>query len=98
MTSQEKKGYLKLINFLTIIYQKFRWQSFIKIIRLSQELFMSEIQYQNNTKWWCHQWLELDLLKQWSFLGIIPKASQTKFNQIWITRSKDIHVHTPVPK
>ena len=29
-----------------------------------------------------------NLLKPRSFLGIIPKASQTKFHQIWISKSK----------
>ena len=33
-----------------------------------------------------------------SFLGIIPKASQTKFHQIGITKSKVINVQIPVPK
>ena len=33
-----------------------------------------------------------------SFLGIIPKASQTKFHQIRITKSKVIHVQIPVQK
>ena len=40
----------------------------------------------------------LNLLKARSFLGIIPKASQTKFHQIWITKSKVIHVQVPVTK
>ena len=31
-------------------------------------------------------------------LGIIPKASQTKFHQIWITKPKVIHVQVPVPR
>ena len=31
-------------------------------------------------------------------LGIIPKASQTKFHQIRITKSKVIHIQIPVPK
>ena len=59
---------------------------------------MSEFQYQNSTKSWCHQRLGLNLLKPRSYLGIIPKASQTKFHQIWITKSKFIHVQIPVPK
>ena len=59
---------------------------------------MSESQYQNSTKRWCHHWLELNLLKPSSFLGIIPKASQTKFHQIRNTKSKVIHVQIPVPK
>ena len=33
-----------------------------------------------------------------SFLGIIPKVSQTKFYQIQITKSKVIHVKIPLPK
>ena len=59
---------------------------------------MLEFQYQNSTKWWCHQWLKLNLLKPRSFLGIIPKASQTKFHQIRITKSKVIHAPIPIPK
>ena len=31
-------------------------------------------------------------------LGIIPKASQTKFHQIRITKPKVIHVQVPVPR
>ena len=59
---------------------------------------MSEFQYQSSTKWWCHQWLGLNLLKLRSFLGIIPKVFPTKFHQIWIAKSKVIHVQIPVPK
>ena len=33
-----------------------------------------------------------------SFLGIIQKASQTKFHQCQITKSKVIHVQFPLPK
>ena len=33
-----------------------------------------------------------------SFLGIIAKASQNKFYQNWISKSKFIHVQIPVPK
>ena len=33
-----------------------------------------------------------------SFLGIITEASQTKFHQIGIMKSKVIHVQIPVPK
>ena len=33
-----------------------------------------------------------------SFLGIIPKVSQTKFHQIQITKSKVIDVKIPLPK
>ena len=65
---------------------------------LIQELFMSKFQYQNSTKWWCHHWSGLNLLKPTSFLGIIPKVSQTKFRQIRIMKSKVIHVQIPVPK
>ena len=53
---------------------------------------MSEFQYQSSTKWWCHHWLRLNLLKLKSFLGIISKAFPTKFHQIWIAKSKVIHV------
>ena len=42
MTSQE--GVFKIKRVI------FRWQNFIKIERLSQEMFMSESQYQNSTK------------------------------------------------
>ena len=59
---------------------------------------MSDFQYQDSTKWWCHQWLGLNLSKPRSFLGIIPKASETKFRQIRITKSKVIHVQIPVSK
>ena len=37
-------------------------------------------------------------IKPWSFLGIIPKTSSTKFHQIRIARSKVIYVQIPVPK
>ena len=52
-----------------------------KIIKViwTTALFMSEFQYQNSTKWECHQCLELNLLNPRSFLGIIPKVYQTKF-------------------
>ena len=46
--------------------------------RLSQELFMSEFQYQNSTKWWCHQWIGLILLKLRSY-HIIPKFLKPSF-------------------
>ena len=59
---------------------------------------MSEFQYQNSTKWWCHQWLRLKLLKPRSLSGITPKASQIKFHGTRIAKSKIIHVQTPVPK
>ena len=36
-------------------------------------------------------WLGLNLLKPRLFLGIIPKASQTKFDQIQFTKSKVFH-------
>ena len=78
MTSQERVFKIDMRNFY-LSYQRFHWQSFIKIERLSQELFMSEFQYQNSTKWSCHQLLVLNLLKPRSFLGITPKVYQTKF-------------------
>ena len=31
-------------------------------------------------------------------LGIIAKASQTKFHQIWITKPTVIHAQVPVPR
>ena len=34
----------------------------------------------------------------YTFLGTIPKASQNKFHQIRIMKSKVIHVQIPVPK
>ena len=80
---RHKKGCLKLIR---------------SFQQLSQELFMPKFQCQNSTKWWCPQWLGLNLLKPWSFLGIIPKVSQTKFHQIRITKSKIIQVQIPLPK
>ena len=61
-------------------------------------MFLSEFQLQNSTKWWCHQQLGIILLKPRSFLGIILKASQTKFHQIWFSKSKVIHVQISVPK
>ena len=91
-----RKGVNQIIFKLSC--QKFRWQSFVKIERLSQELFMSEFQYQNSSIWWCYQWLRLNLLKPRSFLGIMPKVSQTKFYQIRIAKSKVIHVQIPVSK
>ena len=51
MTSQDKVFEINTIIFL-LSYQKFCWQSFIKIKWLSQELLMSEFEYQNSTKWW----------------------------------------------
>ena len=51
MTSQDNEFKINKIIF-QLSYQKFRWQSFIKIEWLSQELFMSEFEYQNSTKWW----------------------------------------------
>ena len=89
-----KKGCLKLIR----SFFRYHTKSLIKIERLSQGLFIFEFQYQNSTKWWCHQWLGLNSLKPSPFLGITPKASQTKFNQIQIIKSKVIHVQIPVPK
>ena len=44
------------------------------------------------------QWLGLTLSKPRSFLGIIPKASQTKFHQIRITKFEVIHVQIPIQK
>ena len=94
-----KKRCLKLIRlFFSQHTKNFRWQSFIKTERLSQELFMSESQYQNSTKCQCHQWLALSLLKPKSFLDIIPKAFQTKFPQIRIVKSKIINVPISVRK
>ena len=37
-------------------------------------------------------------IKTKSFLGIIPKVSQTKFHDIWIMKLKVNHVQIPVPK
>ena len=59
---------------------------------------MFEFQYENSTKWWCHQWLGLNLLKPRLFLGIIQKASQTKFHQIRIRKLKVIYFQIPLPK
>ena len=42
----------------------------------------------NSTKLWCHQWLLFNLLKLRSFIGIIPKVSQTKFRQVRVMKSK----------
>ena len=98
ITSQERVLKINKVIFQLSYYQKVRRQSFIKIEGLSQELFMSEFQYQNITKWWWHQWLGSNLWKPRSFLAIIPKKSQTKFHQIQITKSKVIHVQISVPK
>ena len=52
MMSQERV--FKIINVIfQLSYQKLYCLNFIKIEWLSQVLFMSEFQYQNNTKWWC---------------------------------------------
>ena len=51
MTSQDKVFEINKIIF-QLSCQKFCWQSFIKIKWLSQELLMSEFEYQNSTKWW----------------------------------------------
>ena len=64
----------------------------------SRVIFKSDFQYQDSTKWWCHQWLGLNLSKPTSFLGTIPKASETKFHQIRITKLKVIHVQIPASK
>ena len=96
---RHSKWCLKLIWLLFSYHtKKFGWQNFIKIERLSQELFMSEFQYENSTKRWCHQWLGLNWLKPRSFIGIIAKASETKSHQIRITKSKVIHIQIPVQK
>ena len=70
----------------------------MEIERLSPELFMSDFRYQDSTKWWCYQWLGLNLSKPRSFLEIIPKTSKTKFRQIRISKSKVIHIQIPVSK
>ena len=95
-------------NFISSILKKnvTRWwhhkKRCLKLIRsferLSQELFMPEYQYQNITEWSCHQWLRLSLFKSSSFLGIIPKVSQTKFHQIRMTKLKVFHVQIPASK
>ena len=51
---------------------------------------MSKFQYKISTKWWCYYWLGLNLLKPYTFLGIIPKMSQTKFHHIRISKAKVI--------
>ena len=92
---RHKKGYLKLMrSFFSYISNV----SMLKIKRLCQELFMSEFQYQNSTKWWFYRWLGLNLLKPRTFLVFVPKASPTKFHWIWTTKSKVIHVQISVPK
>ena len=50
ITSQERVLKINKVIFQLSYYQKVRRQSFIKIEGLSQELFMSEFQYQNITK------------------------------------------------
>ena len=90
---------LKLIrSFFSYHTKKFRRQSFIKIERLSQELFLSDFQFHDSTKWWCYQWFGLNLSKPTLFLGTMRKESETKFPQIRITKSKVIHVQIPVSK
>ena len=90
-----KTGYIKLIRPIFSYHTKrFANKDSSKFWRLSQQLFIFEFQYQNNTKWLCHQWLGLNLLKPRSFLGIIPKA----LHRIRITKSKVINVQITVTK
>ena len=100
---RHKKRFLKLIrSFFSYHTNSFaenfnqNWTTRVEIE--SQELFISKFQYQNNSKWWRHLWLELNLLKPTSFLGIISNASQTKFHQIQITKSKVIDAQIPATK
>ena len=51
MTVSQERVFKIIKVIFYLLYQKFRWQSFIEIERLSQELFMSEFQYQNCTEW-----------------------------------------------
>ena len=87
---RHKQGCSKLIVISLISHQKFCWQSLIKIQRLSQKLFMSEFQYQ--------MMFGLNLLKPRPLFGVILKVCQTKFHQIWISKSKVLHLQIPVPK
>ena len=66
-----------------------------EILDSSSQLSLQELTntFQNN-----YQWLGLNLSKPRLFLGIISKASETTFRQIWITKSKVIHVQIPVSK
>ena len=96
MASRERV--FKINKVILAIIPEFCWKNFTKIELLSQELFMYEFQCKNSTIWRCYQWLGLSFLKPRSFLGIISKASQNKFHQIRITKSKVIHVQIPVPK
>ena len=56
----------------------------LKIIKViwTTELFMSEFQYQNSTKWKCYQCLGLNLLNPRSFLGI-PKVLHSYLSKQW---------------
>ena len=87
---RHKQRCSKLIVIFLISHQKFCWQSLIKIQRLSQKLFMSEFQYQ--------MMFGLNLLKPRPLFGVILKVCQTKFHQIWISKSKVLHLQIPVPK
>ena len=40
----------------------------------------------------------LNLLKPRPLFGVILKVCQTKFHQIWISKSKVLHLQIPVPK
>ena len=42
--------------------------------------------------------LGLNLLKLRPLFGVILKLFQTKFHQIWISKSKVLHLQIPVPK
>ena len=74
MTSQERM-------FERLLYQKFHQNGTTKSRVIHVRILILK-QYCAS----CHQWLGLNSLKPRSFLGIIPKASQTKFSQIWITK------------
>ena len=59
---------------------------------------MPEFQYQNSIKWYqMSSEARVKFITPKFILDIIPKASQTKFCQIRITKSKVIHVQVPVP-
>ena len=51
---------------------------------------MSEFQYQ--------MMFGLNLLKPRPLFGVILKVCQTKFHQIWISKSEVLHLQIPVPK
>ena len=74
----------------------FPWPIFIKVTRLSQELFMSKFQYQNSTK--LSSVASVKFIKTKFIFRYRAKGVSIKFHQIRITKLNFIDVQIPVPK